>query len=439
MFTLTIEDANGQIADRFTFDHGAYVVGRHESCDIVIPSSAVSRQHARIFVDNGRCFVEDLGSANGVIVDGQRVLKQRDLGSASQIKIGDFYLYLEFKRPESNRANLMQTLFINDNGGHHKIVRINDAFAGEEFGLSEVENTIGRTDENFILLSDTSISRLHAKVVRQGDSYSVIDLGSSNGTRVNGKLIKALTPLKVGDRVHFGNIEFVFVDGNTHVNPADYSTSPANSGLVIHVGLGVLLLLGIAVGAVVVYGFATFQKQDTTATQTLTTETIDAKVEQLLASSRKKIEQRDFQAALSQINDALALLPDHAEAQTLKASVNEEVVALNLLEEGERLLERGRHEEARETLLRIGADTDAHARAIPTLKHISSSLAYKFSNEALRLSRGTKKDEWIEAHEKAKRALEYDEEDTKTIELIKEIEAKLTKERVPFEPYSAVK
>lgn len=436
MFTLTIEDANGQIADRFTFDHGVYVVGRHESCDIVIPSSAVSRQHARIFVDNGRCFVEDLGSANGVIVDGQRVLKQRDLGSASQIKIGDFYLYLEFKRPESNRANLMQTLFINDNGGHHKIVRINDAFAGEEFGLSEVENSIGRTDENFILLSDTSISRLHAKVVRQGDAYTVMDLGSSNGTRVNGKLIKAPTPLKVGDRVHFGNIEFVFVDGNTHVNPADYTSHPASSGLVIHVGLVVLLILGIAVGAVVFYGFSAFNKPEAPSSETLTADTIETKVAQLLESSRKKIEQRDFQAALIHINDALALVPDHSEAQTLKSTVNEEVVALNLLEEGERLLERGRHEEARDTLLRIGKDTDAFSRATPTMKHINTSLAYKYSNEALRLSRGTKKTEWIEAHEKVKRALEFDPQDTKSIALVKEIEGLLSQKRITFEPYA---
>src|SRR5690554_1919785 len=97
MFTITIEDQNGQVADTFSFDHGSYVVGRLDECDVILPSSSVSREHARIFIQDGRCYIEDLGSANGVIVDGQKVLKSRDLGTASQIRIGDFYLYLEYK------------------------------------------------------------------------------------------------------------------------------------------------------------------------------------------------------------------------------------------------------------------------------------------------------------------------------------------------------
>ncbi|MFW5967111.1 MAG: FHA domain-containing protein, partial [Persicimonas sp.] len=61
MYTLTIEDSNGQVAEQFSFDHGSYVIGRLDTCDIVLPSTSVSREHARIFVENDRCFVEDLG------------------------------------------------------------------------------------------------------------------------------------------------------------------------------------------------------------------------------------------------------------------------------------------------------------------------------------------------------------------------------------------
>lgn len=432
MFTLTIEDANGQIAHRFTFDHGSYIVGRHESCDIVIPSTAVSRQHARIFVDNGRCFVEDLGSSNGVIVDGQRVLKQRDLGSASQIKIGDFYLYLEFKRQESNRANMLQTLFIQDSDGHHKIVRINDSFAGEEFGLSEVENTIGRTDENFILLSDASISRMHAKVVRQGESHIVEDLGSSNGTRVNGKLIKQPTPVSPGDRIHFGNIEFVFVTGSTHVNPADYASRPGSSKFFVTLGLGVLLLLGITVGAVLVFGFFSLKDKETSVENVAAEDTIEQRAQSLLSSAEKHIAQRDFQAAQVSVDDLLALVPDHPEALKLKDSVAKEVIAANLLEDGERLLEKGQHSEARDALMRIEKDTHAFERAQPTLTHINSTLAYKLSNEAVRLSRSRDKEDWLEARQKALSALEYEPGDEKTEKLVAEIEKKLKDKKVKF-------
>ncbi|MGM0558536.1 MAG: FHA domain-containing protein, partial [Myxococcota bacterium] len=184
MYTLTIEDSNSETADQFSFDHGSYIIGRNDECDIVLPSNSVSRQHARIYVENDRCFIEDLGSANGVIVDGQRVVKTRDLGTASQIRIGDFYLFLEFKGQSQSRKSVLDTLFISDSSEHHKLVRVNDNFSGEEFSLSEVENTIGRTDDNFILLSDPSISRRHAKIIRDGNRYTVVDLVSSNGTRL---------------------------------------------------------------------------------------------------------------------------------------------------------------------------------------------------------------------------------------------------------------
>ncbi len=223
MFTLTIEDNNGQMANQFSFDHGSYVIGRLEDCDIVLPSTSVSRQHARVFVEGGRCYIEDMGSANGVIVDGQRVLGKRDLGTASQIRVGDFYLYLEFKRAQQELANqnVLSTLFISSGGAHHKLVRINDAFAGEEFSLSESLNTIGRTDENFILLSDVSISREHAQIDRIGDHYSVVDLGSSNGTTLNGKAVRSRQPLQPGDIVQFGNLRFVFLPGDTRIDPRE--------------------------------------------------------------------------------------------------------------------------------------------------------------------------------------------------------------------------
>lgn len=52
---------------------GSYVLGRHKSCDIVLDSKHVSRQHARIDVSSSGVLLYDLGSANGVWVNGQRL------------------------------------------------------------------------------------------------------------------------------------------------------------------------------------------------------------------------------------------------------------------------------------------------------------------------------------------------------------------------------
>lgn len=432
MFTLTIEDSNGQIAERFSFDHGAYVVGRHESCDIVLPSASVSRQHARIFIDNGRCYVEDLGSSNGVIVDGQRVINQRDLGTASQLRVGDFYLYLEYKRPERGRQNVLQTLFISDKNEGSKLVRINDAFAGEEFSLSEIENTIGRTDDNFILLSDASVSRYHAKIVRDGDSYRVSDLGSSNGTKVNRKTVKTERTLNHGDRVHFGNLEFVFVPGDAQINPADYAGRASSSNLVLIVGVVVLVCLALAAGGVIVFGFVSLTDSKPDAA-TEVTQTLEDKVQSQIDEGKRALENRDWQAASASFDEALALDPQNEEATALRTSVREELAALEDLERGERLLEEGMHEEARDALVSISKETQAWERAQPTLEHIRSTLAYQLKNEARRLAKSSKKEELQAAHEKIRESLELeDAQDTRSI--AEEVERNLTRKKIEFEP-----
>jgi len=52
---------------------GEFVVGRDEGCTLQIVDPMISRQHAKFSVVNGRWRVEDLGSANGIVVDGRKV------------------------------------------------------------------------------------------------------------------------------------------------------------------------------------------------------------------------------------------------------------------------------------------------------------------------------------------------------------------------------
>jgi hypothetical protein len=76
--------------------------------------------------------------------------------------------------------------------------------------------TVGRVPENDILMNDYAISRSHALVEIRGESYYLKDLGSSNGTFVNGRLIDDRgTLLKDGDSVIFARYKFEFlsVDG----------------------------------------------------------------------------------------------------------------------------------------------------------------------------------------------------------------------------------
>ncbi|MDQ6655298.1 MAG: FHA domain-containing protein [Verrucomicrobiota bacterium] len=69
--------------------------------------------------------------------------------------------------------------------------------------------TIGRSPENAIQLSDPSVSSRHAQLQLTGDSYELRDVGSTNGTRVNGEAITAVL-LRPGDQIRFGGLEACF-------------------------------------------------------------------------------------------------------------------------------------------------------------------------------------------------------------------------------------
>jgi hypothetical protein len=79
-----------------------------------------------------------------------------------------------------------------------------DEAQGTTFAL-DGELTIGRAPGCAVALpSDTFVSQVHARVFRRGDDYWVEDLGSTNGTSVNGRKLVGAVPLRRGDRVQVG-------------------------------------------------------------------------------------------------------------------------------------------------------------------------------------------------------------------------------------------
>lgn len=72
------------------------------------------------------------------------------------------------------------------------------------------ETIIGRAPESNIVLDDTYASQQHAVVLAQQDSYFIEDLGSTNGTYVNGRRISYPLELRQGDRIKIGKTVFEF-------------------------------------------------------------------------------------------------------------------------------------------------------------------------------------------------------------------------------------
>ncbi len=90
-----------------------------------------------------------------------------------------------------------------------RLVGLQGAYAGQVFDISADLITIGREAGNGIVLSEEiTVSRRHAQLMRQNGELIVQDLGSTNGTFVNGQRISVPTPLHVGDTVQFGMATF---------------------------------------------------------------------------------------------------------------------------------------------------------------------------------------------------------------------------------------
>jgi hypothetical protein len=80
---------------------------------------------------------------------------------------------------------------------------------GDRFSLTESMISIGRHPDCNLVLADPNVSRNHAEIRPQGDRFLVVDLGSTNGTRINGARVEQQL-LEDGDEVTFGNTRIRF-------------------------------------------------------------------------------------------------------------------------------------------------------------------------------------------------------------------------------------
>src|SRR3954452_1802645 len=91
---------------------------------------------------------------------------------------------------------------------------VNGPESGRVVGLSATA-VVGREEEADITLADDQVSRRHARFVVENGTVLVQDLGSTNGTLVNGAAISEPRALVAGDRVAVGDTELEFVPAQT--------------------------------------------------------------------------------------------------------------------------------------------------------------------------------------------------------------------------------
>ncbi len=96
---------------------------------------------------------------------------------------------------------------------------------GAAFTLEGDQLTIGRDSTNEIVINDAEVSRRHARLTFQGGKYVLEDLGSTNGTFVNGQRLSGPRVLKAGEVVSFGE-QIVLVFEAVSLDPGATMVSP---------------------------------------------------------------------------------------------------------------------------------------------------------------------------------------------------------------------
>lgn len=84
--------------------------------------------------------------------------------------------------------------------------------AGSRFLLDQETTSAGRHPDSDIFLDDVTVSRRHAEFRQEGQSFTVVDVGSLNGTYVNREPVDSAT-LSNGDEVQIGKFRLVFLTG----------------------------------------------------------------------------------------------------------------------------------------------------------------------------------------------------------------------------------
>jgi peptidoglycan glycosyltransferase len=80
-----------------------------------------------------------------------------------------------------------------------------------EFALEGDAHEVGRDEDVAIRVDEPLVSRRHARVERRGQGWVVIDLGSTNFTRVNGERVRRERELEHGDELRFGRARLLFL------------------------------------------------------------------------------------------------------------------------------------------------------------------------------------------------------------------------------------
>ena len=171
-------------------------IGRDHSNVIWVPIMSASRIHAQVLLQAGGYAVMDMNSSNGTFLQGKRIPAQSPclLPDGGVIRIGD------------DLGNSVGLVYLQSETPLAPIGSV-------DLGMTELKNTpllkIGRDPTSHIPINSPLVSWKHAELVHTPQGHSIQDLGSTNGTYVNGKRVSRIE-LHPGDQIQIGPYKLTY-------------------------------------------------------------------------------------------------------------------------------------------------------------------------------------------------------------------------------------
>ncbi len=171
------------------------LIGRDPHCDVVLADPMVSARHAQIAPAPSGYWLADLGSTNGTFVNGRRV-QQALLRPGDRIRIGATELQLGKPGPQRIPESPRPVAHAPAGAAWLEI-------GGRRYAVPASGGEVGRDPRCAVALDDPTVSARHARLEYRDGVWRVTDLGSTNGTFVNGRRVQQQT-LRRGDVIQFG-------------------------------------------------------------------------------------------------------------------------------------------------------------------------------------------------------------------------------------------
>gem|GEM_PF-625103 len=345
-YRLTVEDAAGRLIFDRAIPPSGLSIGRLAPCEVLLKGTPISRQHARVSVDEDGPFVTDLGSANGTFVDGNRIEADKALDDHSLIEIGEY------------RLRVMQLRDIRDSGSFTIFVPPSMPAPEEDFGLLDSDAafetirstvstnrvmprsgsyraelvgyllitdrpgtnealildrdtlTLGRDPTNDLVLDRVGVIRFHARLTRQDMRWTISDTGIPGSVLVDGVAVRTHV-LREGEVIVLGNTPVIYTASDRPAVRAELLAQSAAGGTEVDLrrrerkGLVAMLLVLGMLGLAATISFALFRLDDPTS---------DAAVQMRGARDRVRSLSSRFDAQPAMRAQALAAAGDWQES-----------------------------------------------------------------------------------------------------------------------------